>query len=338
MKAMSRPIVRYSMLDSLRKIVDRSACLSALNYLKGQVLYRAGLRDHGSGATHYSSAVGQSVGYIRGVMSDYLQYSQTTESGLVGKRVLEIGPGDNLGVALSFLARGAAHVTCLDRFRPLTDERRNAAIYRELWHSFSDAERERLSTAARVAADGELTVDPSRLRCLYGQPIETWQVDEPFDLIVSRAVLEHVYDLERSWLAMTSALADDGQMWHKVDLRHHGFFGQFHPLYFLTISPKCWQWISSPDPTLNRRRLPDYTRLLKCTFREYDVFVTHVLDYPEIIPHRRELTDADFQPEDLQRVERLRTRMPEPFRAASAQELMVTGVFLIARGPLRGKT
>jgi SAM-dependent methyltransferase len=320
------------MRNAISSLIERSACLSTLNYLKGQVLYRTRLRSHGSGATHAQYSTDDSVAYVQGVVADYLRYAGVDESFVVGKRFLEVGPGDNLGVALTLLAKGAAHVTCFDRFRPLADQRRNAVVYRRLYESFATHEQARLAGLVTFAADGNVTFCPDRLRCQYDVAIETWTPTSDFDVVLSRAVLEHVFDLDRAWRSMTRALRPEGQMWHKVDLRHHGFFGQFHPLYFLSIENRLWRLVSSPDPTLNRKRLSDYRRLAEEFFEDYDLFVTHILDHAELIPHRRTIRESvDYNAADLCAVENIRKRLAGPLRSLPTTELLVTGIFLIVR-------
>ncbi|GAG61874.1 unnamed protein product, partial [marine sediment metagenome] len=50
----------------------------------------------------------ESVNYINRVFEDYIKYSSQDIDKFINKRILEIGPGDNLSIALKFLAIGAA--------------------------------------------------------------------------------------------------------------------------------------------------------------------------------------------------------------------------------------
>src|SRR5262245_32705805 len=68
------------------------------------------------GATHSNQSVLNSVDYIEKQFAEYIYYSSRSGKGVRESRILELGPGDNLGVALKFLAAGAASVVCLDRF------------------------------------------------------------------------------------------------------------------------------------------------------------------------------------------------------------------------------
>src|SRR5437867_2359472 len=60
--------------------------------------------------------VSDSLDYINRTFDDYLKYSGLSTRSFQDKRVLEVGPGDNLGVALKFLAAGAGQVVCIDKF------------------------------------------------------------------------------------------------------------------------------------------------------------------------------------------------------------------------------
>ena len=51
---------------------------------------------------------------------------------------MEIGHGDNLGVALRFLAAGAAEVICLDKFYSKRDPERQREIYLALRAQLDD--------------------------------------------------------------------------------------------------------------------------------------------------------------------------------------------------------
>src|ERR1035441_4786828 len=80
-----------------------------------QAQLRAGNAEGHSGATHRDWTTDQSLAYIDTVFQEYLEYGGLSIDGLRGKSILEIGPGDNLGVALTFLAAGAHRVVCLDK-------------------------------------------------------------------------------------------------------------------------------------------------------------------------------------------------------------------------------
>ena len=72
-----------------------------------------------------------------------------------------------------------------------------------------------------------------------------------FDLVVSRAVLEHVRDLRALFAAVSKVVTDDAVLVHKVDLRSHGI-EHGHPLDFLRFSERAWRAMSSHIDVPNR--------------------------------------------------------------------------------------
>lgn len=321
---------------AMQQAFSHSVVLTSLKYFQFQVRYVLGMRRHASGATHFSKPLGDSVDYIEGVFADYLKYAGISADDLAGKDILEVGPGDNLGVALCFIAKGARSVTCIDRFDPKRDEQKNARIYRLLMNRFSDQERERVQEAISFHDEGA-RLPPERVAFHYGFPIEKASEHfgaQQFDYIISRAVLEHVGDLEKAWDQMVRLLKPNGEMWHKVDFRNHGLFDRFHPLYFLTISEFLWKLMSFPDPTLNRERLPTYKRLARADFQNHHCLVTHVLQGADLHPYPEKLVfGRDYADTERRAAETIRPKLSARFKALTDEELLASGIFLICRAP-----
>ena len=83
-------------------------------------------------------SISQSIEYIDHVFEDYLDYSPLTIRDLKNKSILEIGPGDNLGVAIKFIMSGALNVICLDKFHIERDIERELKLYQELRKTFKN--------------------------------------------------------------------------------------------------------------------------------------------------------------------------------------------------------
>jgi SAM-dependent methyltransferase len=317
--------------------IDRSPVLAGLNYAKGQVLTRLKLRGHFSGSTGLSMSVEDAAGYANRVVADYLTYGAGGDvERLKGRDVLEIGPGDNLGVALLLLAKGARTVTCIDGFAPNFDARHNSRIYGTIYNTLSAEERERVQDVVTLQADGTATVGGDRLISRYSVPMDavaTPLEPQSYDIIISRAVLEHLGNLEMGWKNMVRCLRLDGEMWHKVDFRCHNLFGQIHPLYFLTISDSLWNLISRPDPTLNRLRLPTYRELAARDFRDSRFYITHIAGENEFLPHIESLVPGThYNQRNVDGIRSIRPRLQKYFSDYSDEDLLVTGVFLALRG------
>lgn len=133
---------------------------------------------------------------------------------------------------------------------------------------------------------------------------------------------------------MCTLLRPDGHMWHKVDLRCHGFFAQFGPLHFLRFGDRTWNRIASPDPTINRERRHVYEALCARDFGQTKSWATHVLDHDELVPHVQELIQgAHYTENDVKHVADTRPFLPSRFAALPDEELLCTGIFLIASAP-----
>jgi hypothetical protein len=316
--------------------IDSSPILAGLNYSKGQLLYRLGLRGHHSGSTAAAFSVDEAVSYIGRVVSDYLNYGATGDHRMIaGKRILEVGPGDNLGVAFRLLSLGAASVECLDAFEPVSNPGHNGLVYSALWHSMTDEERERVEDIVRVELDHSIALRTGdRLKIHYRAPIGTTEhlrLDY-YDLVISRAVLEHVDDVVAGWRRLRESLRRDGEMWHEVDFRSHKMFDRIHPLYFLTWNERLWKIISSPDPTLNRCRLPVYRELLSKSFLASKVYVTRILNGSTLDPFvELPITRHHYSAQDLDDVRRIRPQLRPPFDSYSDEDLLISGVFLVGR-------
>ena len=172
--------------------------------------------------------------YIEEVFNDYKHYSGVSH--FTG-RVAEVGPGDSCGVGLMFLADGCESVDLVDRFYSKRDASQHAAIYRALFERYARglARLETLTSTTRPRSTGcgGTTASPRPPRRSSRSPIATAS-------IVSRAVLEHVYDPRRAIERMAAALRHDGMLLHKVDFSDHSMFSDCaHELKFLEVPDSC---------------------------------------------------------------------------------------------------
>ena len=316
--------------------IDRSPALAGLNYAKGQILHRLRLRDHYSGSTARSMPVEDALRYVSAVVADYLEYGAAGDASRIqGKDILEVGPGDNLGVALLLLAKGARSVTCIDGYAPASNAEQNSRLYAAIYDSFTEHERALVQDSLARGADGRLTAGGERLIVRYGVRIDLREVPletKRYDIIVSRAVLEHLGDLSAGWRTMVRCLRPAGEMWHIVDLQCHNLFGEVHPLYFLTIRETLWNLISRPDPTLNRARASAYRELADRDFRTWRMYFTHVVGGHKISPFVENLVQGDhYLPGHVESVQNIRPQLAEQFRSCTVDDLLVAGAFLVAR-------
>ena len=327
-------------VSPLKAIAKRSRWLVFLATIaKDQVALRAtasGVAPSTLGSTHDPLALGESLTYINEVYDDYLVYGGLECADLRGKRVLELGPGDNFGVALRFLACGAGRVVTVDKFASRRDDAKQRLIYEALLEQFDEEQRSRVEGAVDLR-DG-VRFDPERLQVLEGVAVEkAAELLGPgaFDVIVSRAVLEHLYDPDAAFVAMHRLLAPAGMTLHKVDLRDHGMFtdGGMHPLTFLTVPDRIYRLMTQHSGRPNRRLADFYRRKLAEFGYDGRLLVTRLVGPGgEVVPYTEQPPlDDERGRRALGLVESIRTRLRPRFSTLSSSELAIAGVFVSAR-------
>lgn len=177
---------------------------------------------------------------------------EDTASWLSGKTVLEYGPGDVPAVAVLMIAYGAEKAWCVDRFPLVQLSAKNLDVIREVLQKLPAHARRRAEACFRVEGDPASGFNPDRI---------AYQVASSglsglrgvADLVYSRAVLEHVDDMDATYLDMAQALAPDGIAIHLVDLASHRMHRQ-NRLDFLVASAWLWTVMHSHKGVPNRWR------------------------------------------------------------------------------------
>src|ERR1051325_6423172 len=290
------------------------------------------------GSTHANINVADSVAYVEKQFRDYLDYAEITADYHRGCKILELGPGDNLGVALKFLAAGANTVVALDRFYSKRDPAHQKKIYSALAARLNPEERVRFDEA--ISSGGEF--DPKKLQSIYGQALEEVadrlsREHGSFDLIVSCAVLEEIYDPASTFAAMDQLLASGGYLVHKIDLSDYGMFRNqgMHPLTFLTIPEYVYKRMASHSGLPNRKRLGYYYSLMKDFNYDTKIFVTSTITRGRLEPAEAYVRGIAGEDEPDRRLgNQIRGKLAAEFQQAEYDELLIDGMLLVARKPL----
>lgn len=149
-----------------------------------------------------------------------------------GKKVLEIGPGINFGAMLT-LAGCGAEVMAADRFLPSWDPNYHAKFYallkESLTHCLPEIDLSSLDTIISQCnyPPEIISLFPCSLEELSNIP------DHSVDMVVSIAVLEHLYDVESAFSNLSRITKPGGFGSHMVDFRDHRDFSR--PLDFLLM-------------------------------------------------------------------------------------------------------
>lgn len=310
-------------------LVRRSRALTCAWYLfddwRARRRLARGRIDTRSGNRHEALTPARSVDYIEHVWRDYLAYAG--RPALTGT-VCEIGPGDNFGVALLFRRYGADAVEAIDRYRTRRDPDRQAAIYRLLSdrHDLADL----FDGEPAEATMKGVTYHP-------GSPAETYFAAPGyrFDAIVSRAVLEHLYDPLAALDDMFASLRPGGILVHRIDLRDHGMFAGRHPLTFLTIPDRLYRRMTMGAGRPNRVPAAAYRTWLERPGRHGTVRITRLVGVAQ------ELEPADWhdiprplREQALTTVAAIRPRIVPGLRNLPDETLAVSGIVLTGEKPV----
>ncbi len=300
--------------------------------------------DHG-GSTHASMSVDQSLAHIEAVYQTYCFFGDLGPEQICNKRILEVGPGDNLGVALRFLLDGAKEVVALDRFYSYRNNEQQTRIYRALQARYGPAYADLCASMIRVA-----TTPPDRpaaftgFRYIHGLGLEEARSIFPpaaFDLIVSTAVMEHLSNVDVSLAVMDYLLAPGGMMLHQIDFRDHGMFttGGQHPLAFLTLAPRLWYHMTSEAGGAPNRTLMNHYREKMAVMRyTTDYHISLIISGSPIgnVWRRQLQLGVDYTEQDVGLLRQIRPRLRPEYRQLSDEDLLTAGLFLKARKPLTG--
>lgn len=304
-------------MDKITRVVKKIKLIIIIyhifdNYLT-KVRYKLGKFETKTGATHTKfKEISGSVEYINKVFNEYFLYSGLPIEYIQGKSILEIGPGDNLGVALKFLVHGASKVVCVDKFYSKRNLQQQSQIYKAMRNELSPDERRIFDSIVKLDDNG-LKFVSNKLEYIYGKGIEEVQVNTSFDMVISRAVMEHVYSLDAAFYNMDKILKPGGYMIHNIDFKDHGLFTSagMHPLTFLTISDRIWDLMTKDSGKPNRMLIGYYKKKM------------NELNY-------------EFKIAGIQYIESLNMRLIRPklhstFRNLSDEDLIIASVFLIAK-------
>ncbi|HEU4640344.1 MAG TPA: methyltransferase domain-containing protein, partial [Candidatus Binatia bacterium] len=237
---------------------------------------------------------------------------------------------------LKFLAAGTASVVCLDRFFSKRNPEHERSIYMALRETLGAEAQSRFDQAVDLTESVQF--NPEKLQSVYGVTLEGFADKlahhQKFDMIVSCAVLEEIYDPDPVFAAMDRLLAKDGSLIHVIDLGDYGMFRSqgMHPLTFLTISESIYKRMASDSGLPNRKRLEYYVAKMKELGYQSKFFVTSVLPQGRLEP-AAEYALGKFK-NGSKLVAEIRNKLAGDFRNMDEEQLLIDGVLLVARKPV----
>lgn len=320
--------------QTVKKLVSYSPIVKSAAYIADDLMWGLGMAagqiTSDCGATHLAFSEAESVNYIEEVFKDYKYYGSFDKfSGLVA----EIGPGDNAGVGLLMRQHGCSQVDLIDRYSSRRNPQQQSRIYQTL------AQRYSIDSFRTIEAWDEQTF--KGINWKIGQSAEAYfekcaqSFGEIYDFIVSRAVLEHLYNPLTALRHMVNCLKPGGKMLHKIDFRDHGMFApQHHELKFLEIPSLIYTLMTKNSARPNRILVHSYRKLLDelkdAGLIDYSLLVTQLVDVGEIKPHQPfENIDLALINKSLAFVESHRQKFSSEFNQVDSKDIATAGVYLV---------
>ena len=124
---------------------------------------------------------------------------------------------------------------------------------------------------------------------------------------------------------------------HKIDLSDYGIFtdGGMHPLTFLTIPDSVYRRMASDSGIPNRKLIGYYRKKMSELGYDARFFITTIVGHGPVIPHKALVElNGDYVRLALPVINEIRPKLCREYRDLPDDELMVRGVFLIARKPI----
>jgi hypothetical protein len=207
------------------KIVNPQKVSNGLHKLAGAAILAANkvrhaVRGYRTPRPFASAQIDRAVDYDFSVVDGWLECLEEfcgEKVDLSGKRVLELGPGADLGVALILLAGGAASYTAFDVHR-LADAA-GPEFYDKLLSKLADrADAADLRRQLALTQDG--SPDKLRYECSGDFDLSVL-AESSIDLIVSQAAFEHFDDPRRTIAQATKLAAAGATLIVEIDLSTH---------------------------------------------------------------------------------------------------------------------
>lgn len=157
-----------------------------------------------------------------------------------GARILELGPGPDLGTGAALLNAGAVSYTAVDAF-PLARD-----VPDTFYEQFAP-------------------LDLRRLHYFVDRFPDLPTIDGQFDAVVSNAAMEHVEDVPALWARLRELIAPSGRMIHVVDASTHMRpYRTSDPLHIYRYGEGTYRMMRFPGVP-NRMLAGDYADVARAT-------------------------------------------------------------------------
>ncbi len=316
----------------MKKFINRFFYLKIIILVLSDLLiglkYKIGFKDTLSGSRHLNKSLDFSIKYINKVFNDYCIYGNLNFNNI--KNIAEIGPGDNYGVALLFKCKGVNKIDLIDKFYSSKKSEDQNRIYDKL---INDNHIENNDNKKTIIEKLEKSINFN-----LGISAEDYfkKNTNKYDLIISRAVMEHLNSPITALKDMINSTSKNGKILHRIDLRDHGMFSKnFYELKFLEIPLFLYKLMTKYSGRPNRILLEDYINFLESNTKSlkfaYKIYVTRIVGVKEeILPHA---LYQKFEIENFINSKKLvinnLSNFTNEIKKQKIDRLMISGIFLV---------
>ncbi len=203
-------------------------------------------------------AVDYDFNSVVGWIKDFSAYSKMT---IKDKIILELGPGEDLGIGLILLAMGAKKYVALD----VNELAKNvpSKFYDKLFERIKDEFPDCNIKYLKEQLDQSLKGEESDLTYMVDKNFQISKIKQKFDIVFSQAAFEHFSNIEGVIQDISNVTKKGGSQIVAIDLSTHTrWIRDRDPLNIYRYSDGFWDLLKfSGQP--NRIRVEQYKNLLK---------------------------------------------------------------------------
>lgn len=266
------------------------------------------------------------------IKDTYEELIKDNKIDIKNKSILEVGPGDNLGLALLMIAKGAKNVICIDAFYPQRDKKKELKLYKYIIEQLKGDEKKRAETTINFTPDS-FSFKKNKIQYICNEPLEKFKSKEKFDIIISKCVFEHLYDVEKGLENSNKLLNKEGKQIHIIDTSDHEMFSTKHsPYEWLKVKKNIWKLMTKNSGHPNRTLLPKYEQVLNKLNLKYDIIVTKIYGNDNLNINKNKL-DKNLIENSIKKtnLKKHKTKFIKPYSTYTNEDLIIKWFTLIIK-------
>lgn len=209
-------------------------------------------------------SVEESIEFTLKNVAYYIQFLPEEKADfLKEKNLLEIGPGQDLGIVLALAGFGLKNIIIIDPFFIDWNPDYHPAFYTQLLFRLKNIYPNANFHLIQTILEKQSHID-QQLQ-IYRTSLEDADCvpDEIIDISISNATFEHFVFADKAVEKLSRIMKPGGLGFHQIDMRDHEHFDK--PLEFLTFPKPIYRYMTKKNNALrgNRLRYTEYNELFE---------------------------------------------------------------------------